>query len=163
MHNSAVRARYAVLALSLGCLLTACSSGGKEAPAVATTSAVRAPLPQVVTDCEHFAQRPLQILVACGDGNYRLTDADYQSWTAHEAAGTAVAETNDCTPDCSRGHFVRIPVRLQLDQPMDVFGIPAFTRLSIRDASTGRLLLTAPLLPLGCSVTPPSCPPSPPS
>jgi hypothetical protein len=154
--------------LILGCLLgllttSACSGGGQPPAAVATTSAIRAPLPQVVDDCEHFAERPAEILVACGDGNYRLIQAAYERWSADGAEGRAVAEANNCTPNCADGRFVRSAVRFRLDGRQVVFGVPVFTQLTVLDPVSGNTLLVAPLLPIGCSVTPPSCPPSPPT
>jgi hypothetical protein len=143
--------------------LSACAAGHRAQPqqGLASPSAIEAPLPQVVTDCEHFAVRPVKILVACGDGNYRLVDAAYDLWDSERAEGHALAEANNCTPDCARGRFVRSDVRFRLDGRTVVFGVPVFTELTVLDPRTGKTLMTAPLLPLGCSVTPPSCPPSP--
>lgn len=144
-------------------LLAACSPGaGDSGQAAAHPSALRTKqVPRVVADCEHFALRPAEIGVACGDGNYRLVEARYDHWGSDRAVGHAVALTNTCEPNCAEGSFVRVPVRFTLDREQLIYGVPLFTRLTVVDASTGRALLTTPLLPLDCSVEPPSCPPSP--
>lgn len=118
-------------------------------------------MPQVVTDCEHFALRPARIGVACGDGNYQLVEARYDHWGTDRAEGRAVAITNTCTPNCAEGTFVRTSVRFTLDEERLIYGVPLFTRLTVLDARTGEPVLTTPLLPLDCSVEPPSCPPTP--
>ena len=144
--------------------LVGCSSGSPSGSArsLATPSELRtAGVPQVVADCEHFALRPAQIGVACGDGNYQLVEARYDHWGADRAVGSAVALTNTCEPNCAQGRFVRVPVRFTLDQERLVYGVPLFTRLTVLDARTGKPVLTTPLLPLDCSVEPPSCPPTP--
>ncbi|MDX6274890.1 MAG: hypothetical protein QOJ92_2100 [Frankiales bacterium] len=143
--------------------LSACAAGDRAQPrqGLASPSAIEAPLPQVVTDCEHFGVRPAEITVACGDGNYLLRRATYDRWTAAGAVGHAVAVANDCTPNCAEGHFAEKPVDFRLDGRRIVFGVPLFTRLTVLDPATGGTVMTTPLLPLGCSLTPPSCPPSP--
>jgi hypothetical protein len=146
-------------------LLLAAAAGCSGSPAtrgsVAHPSAVRAPLPQVVDDCEHFALRPTQISVACGDGNFLLVAARYEAWTDAGARGHAMASRNTCVPSCADGRFVDTPVDFALDGRELVYGVPVFTRLVVRDARSGAELLTAPLLPIACTVRPVSCPPSP--
>lgn len=158
------RKLFAVGALVLLGGLAGCSASGtsRAGQSLATPSPLRtAAVPQVVADCQHFALRPAQIGVACGDGNYQLVEARYDHWGADRAVGSAVALTNTCQPNCAQGRFVRVPVRFTLDQERLVYGVALFTRLTVLDARTGRPVLTAPLLPLDCSVEPPSCPPSP--
>jgi hypothetical protein len=140
-----------------------CTDGHPAQPpdGLASPSAIRAPLPKVVEDCEHFSLRPTEILVACGDGNYALQEARYDRWTTAAAEGHAIAIANDCTPNCAQGHFAKNPVDFRLDEQKVVFGVLLFTRLTVTDPVSGSTVMTTPLLPLGCSLVPPSCPPSP--
>jgi hypothetical protein len=148
--------------LILGLAVTGCADSGRASGIQGPSTAIRAPLPQVVDDCEHLALRPTQISVACGDGNFTLVEAHYDHWTDAEAGGRAVAVRNDCVPSCAGGHFVDTAVDFRLDGRAVVYGVPVFTRLEVRDARTGAALLTgAPLLPLACTVEPMSCPPTP--
>lgn len=153
----------AVFALSAasGCTTSpAHRSADPAAQASASPSVTDEPLPQVLSDCEHFSRWPTQIGVACGDGNYQLVEARYDGWTGEQASGHAVAVTNTCRPSCADGTFLRTPVDFRLDSTLVVYGVTVFTRLTVIDPRSGKAVLTTPLLPMACSVSPPSCPPS---
>jgi hypothetical protein len=77
--------------------------------------------------------RPRSILMACGDGNFFITNLRWSRWNASEAGGAGVGHQNDCTPDCARGHFHRYPVAIRLFRVVACKSrLPIFTRASYR-------------------------------
>lgn len=100
------------------------SASASSAPAVssattATPSATATPVPvsapYVMWDCENTPQvRPTSYMLACADGNDRLTDMHWTNWTPAGASGTGVQYLNDCTPNCAVGHFHSFPVDISL-------------------------------------------------
>jgi hypothetical protein len=76
--------------------------------------------------------RPLTILAACGDGNFFLTGLRWTRWDAHGAVGSGIGHQNDCTPDCSRGHFHFYAVAVRLWAPVVCAGLNEFSKLSWR-------------------------------
>jgi Bacterial Ig domain len=76
--------------------------------------------------------RPLKIIVACGDGNFFITNLRWSRWNNTEAVGTGLGHQNLCSPDCARGRFHTYPVAVRLSKPAACAGVRLFTRLSYR-------------------------------
>lgn len=72
----------------------------------------------LVQVCEAPAYRPVDLLIACADGNARVAKLRWTTWTAQRATGTGSWEENDCKPFCAEGTFHDYPVRLDLSEPM---------------------------------------------
>src|SRR5690349_8852995 len=94
--------------------------------------------------CE-TAYKPSNMLIACGDGNARVTRLHWSTWTATQAVGSGTWQQNDCEPYCAAGHFHDYPVRLVLAHPMPgqgttIFGdaTAVFPRSSPPGASNGK-------------------------
>jgi hypothetical protein len=60
--------------------------------------------------CFNFRQRPRNVIVACGDGNFQLRQMRWRRWARPVARGLV----NDCIPYCAAGSFHRIPIRVRL-------------------------------------------------
>jgi len=75
------------------------------------------------------AYKPTQMLIACGDGNARVRDLQWRSWSARAASGTGTWEQNTCMPDCARGRFLAYAVSLLLSEPIHAQGTTIFGRV----------------------------------
>ncbi|WP_406118478.1 hypothetical protein [Streptomyces sp. NBC_00989] len=94
-------------------------------PTVGTSSAAPATVPvtahrqlqdPVLVDCLwHPEVRPTDFMLACGDGNSRLTSLRWTSWNANSATATGINVVNDCKPYCAVGKFHSFPVTVRLD------------------------------------------------
>jgi hypothetical protein len=71
----------------------------------------------VTADCKHTQYKPKGIVIACGDGNDRLTHLSWSKWTTTSATGKGNDEINSCTPSCAGGRFVSYPVSVTLSKP----------------------------------------------
>jgi len=81
--------------------------------------------------------RPAAILVACGDGNFFLTNLKWSRWNNTEAVGAGTGHQNDCKPYCAAGHFHPYPVAVRLFRPEACRkGRIEFTRFTFRFVST---------------------------
>jgi hypothetical protein len=58
--------------------------------------------------------KPSSLGVACGDGNFFVTDIKWSLWSPAWAMGTGVGHLNDCKPYCAAGHFHTYPVAVKL-------------------------------------------------
>ncbi|MEV7417549.1 hypothetical protein [Streptomyces sp. NPDC089919] len=87
----------------------------------------------VIVDCFTKPQvRPGDFLLACGDGNNRLTGLHWTSWGPQEAVARGTDMANDCRPYCAAGTFRSYPVTVTLSRPEPWPGHPGvqhFTRL----------------------------------
>jgi hypothetical protein len=84
-------------------------------PAVQATRHVRAP---VLVDCLFRPKiRPADFVLACGDGNSRLTSLRWSHWGTASARAVGVNWLNDCKPYCAAGRFHAYPVIVRLDHP----------------------------------------------
>ena len=64
-----------------------------------------------ITDCTSQAYAPSELTIACGDGNFGLTEMRWQGWGSAAPTGTGFVNANDCTPYCAAGHFHTYPVQ----------------------------------------------------
>ncbi|WP_129305108.1 hypothetical protein [Streptomyces sp. L2] len=123
----------AVITLGAGLMLTA---GMTTASAGAPTAAHRAPsVRPVLVEClGHGDVRPADFILACGDGNSRLTGLHWTQWGPRAATGTGINEVNDCKPYCAAGRFHSYPVTVRLDDPKPWKNHPGgryYTRMSL--------------------------------
>ena len=80
--------------------------------------------------------RPSSIVVACGDGNFFLSDITWSRWTSTSAAGRGTGHQNDCKPYCAAGHFHTYAVSIRLSRPETCrHGRREFTRFTYRFVS----------------------------
>ncbi|MXM67716.1 hypothetical protein GR925_30840 [Streptomyces sp. HUCO-GS316] len=105
------------VALCSAALLGAAVSTACAAPP--TAQAVRQqPRPPVLVDCFwHPKVRPADFMLACGDGNSRLTSLQWTKWNAHSATARGLNLVNDCKPYCAAGRFHTYRVDVRLDHP----------------------------------------------
>jgi len=59
----------------------------------------------VSQDCLHATIAPRQIMFACGDGGFYMTQGRWTSWHRFRAVGSGLFHLNDCTPSCAGGTF----------------------------------------------------------
>nr|WSY49120.1 hypothetical protein OG999_02460 [Streptomyces sp. NBC_00886] len=95
---------------------------GTSSAAPATVHAVPAAHQQladpVLVDCLwHSEVRPTDFMLACGDGNSRLTSLHWTYWNDNSAKATGFNVVNDCKPYCAAGKFHSYPVVVRLDNP----------------------------------------------
>jgi hypothetical protein len=70
----------------------------------------------VIIDCDlHPRVRPAEFLLACADGNNRLSSLHWSHWGQDSAAATGINVVNDCKPYCAAGTFHSYPVVVRLD------------------------------------------------
>ncbi|MFG3102111.1 hypothetical protein ACGFZL_16545 [Streptomyces sp. NPDC048182] len=90
-------------------------SAASAAPAAQHTAARQTRTP-VVVDCAGRPEvRPAAFVVACGDGNSRLTSLTWSRWDTGGAVGRGTNALNDCKPYCAAGTFRSYPVSVRLD------------------------------------------------
>ena len=81
--------------------------------------------------------RPSDVQLACGDGNFFLTQVKWSSWTDASAAGLATGHQNDCKPFCAAGHFHLYRVAVRVFRPETCRnGARKFTRVTFSFVST---------------------------
>ncbi|MFF4957630.1 hypothetical protein [Streptomyces sp. NPDC001222] len=72
----------------------------------------------VIVDCLWHAQvRPADFMLACGDGNSRLSSLHWSHWDPGSATASGINVVNDCNPYCAAGTFHSYPVVVRLDRP----------------------------------------------
>ncbi|MEU6592419.1 hypothetical protein ABZ923_24860 [Streptomyces sp. NPDC046881] len=121
--------------LAAGALLTAAMTTATASPP-ATATAPRADAKQpVLVDCFwHRTVRPGDFILACGDGNSRLTGLHWSQWSPGGATAVGVNMVNDCKPYCAAGDFHAYPVSVRLEEarPWKKHpGVQHFTRMSL--------------------------------
>ncbi|MFJ2398412.1 hypothetical protein ACIOTI_37540 [Streptomyces sp. NPDC087843] len=93
------------------------------------------PTQPVIVDCLWHPQvEPGNFVLACGDGNSRLTSLQWSRWDANSAVASGVNVVNDCKPYCAAGTFRKYPVTVRLDRPQTWKKNPQssqYTRLSL--------------------------------
>jgi hypothetical protein len=85
--------RRVLLVAAVGLILATAASASRSLPSFYGCAGTSA------------AVRPPSILIACGDGNFRLAQLHWSRWTANSAAGNGIAHINDCKPNCTGGTF----------------------------------------------------------
>jgi hypothetical protein len=75
--------------------------------------------------------RPMEILLACGDGTESFTVSRWTRWNRKSARAVGTAEINDCTPSCVDGHVHHYRGAVLLDRPRGCGGQALFTRLRL--------------------------------
>ncbi|MFG2637845.1 hypothetical protein ACGFX8_29105 [Streptomyces sp. NPDC048362] len=119
--------------LAAGAVLMASMTTASAGPA--TTAAKAAPPLPVLVDCQWQRDiRPTDFILACGDGNSRLSGLQWQHWGSDTATASGVNLVNDCKPYCAAGRFRYYQVTVRLDRPQawkkDV-NVQHFTRMSL--------------------------------
>lgn len=97
-----------------------CAAAALAAAGVPASASTGAPSPAdvVAVDCFSKSQvRPADFLLACGDGNNRLTKLRWSNWGPTSAMGRGLDVVNDCQPYCAAGKFHSYPVTVRLDRP----------------------------------------------
>ncbi|MFJ3820944.1 hypothetical protein [Streptomyces nodosus] len=85
------------------------------APAASPPSTAQRP---VLVDCTWQPQEhPTDFMIACGDGNSRLSSLHWSVWGPESAVATGINTVNDCKPYCAAGRFHDYPVVVRLDNP----------------------------------------------
>jgi hypothetical protein len=84
--------------------------------------------------CAHKPSvRPLEIVLACADGNLYAAGLHWTRWTSSSAAATGTGHQNDCNPYCAAGHFHTYPISIRLSDPVTCGGGQReFARISWR-------------------------------
>jgi hypothetical protein len=113
-----MRAALAIGTLLL--LLARAGDAGARQPPVAFSDCL--PPPEV---------RPMEILLACGDGTESFTISRWTRWNRKSARALGTAEINDCTPSCADGHVRHYRGVVLLDRPRGCGGQALFTRLRL--------------------------------
>ncbi|WP_217238566.1 hypothetical protein [Streptomyces sp. AC555_RSS877] len=94
------------------------SASPAAAPASSGRAAVQQVRPTVLVDCLSKPQvRPVDFMLACGDGNSRLASLRWARWDAASAEAKGVNRVNDCKPYCAAGTFHSYRVVVRLDEP----------------------------------------------
>ncbi|MFD7406293.1 hypothetical protein ACFV7R_27255 [Streptomyces sp. NPDC059866] len=110
-----------VAAVCAAATLAAVMGTASAAPAAAPSTAQAVTQPSVVpvlVDCFWESQvRPADFILACGDGNSRLTALRWSHWHAGSAVAVGLNAVNDCRPYCAAGRFHSYPVVVRLDDP----------------------------------------------
>ncbi|MEU0335121.1 hypothetical protein [Streptomyces sp. NPDC006193] len=121
------------ITLAAGTLLTAAMTTASASPPPAVHRA--APPRPVLVDCLwHRTVQPTDFILACGDGNSRLTGLHWSQWSGTSATAVGVNMVNDCKPYCAAGTFRSYPVTVRLDGPQPWKkdpGVQHFTRMSL--------------------------------
>ncbi|MFI1168129.1 hypothetical protein ACH4UM_32180 [Streptomyces sp. NPDC020801] len=112
--------------LGAAALLTAGLGTASAAPAASPAAThtppahagQRQPKQPVLVDCLwHPQARPDAFILACGDGNSRLSALHWSQWNARSAVAKGVNFVNDCKPYCAAGKFHAYPVVVRLEHP----------------------------------------------
>jgi len=65
-----------------------------------------------ISNCGPLTSAPVELVLACADGNYYLTGLHWKAWGSASTSATGIAHQNDCKPYCAAGHFHTYPVRV---------------------------------------------------
>ncbi len=74
--------------------------------------------------------KPASVLLACGDGSFRVTKLAWTGWGQVFAAGRGTGSVNDCKPNCATGHFHSYPVILLATGRQRCHGSPAYNSIT---------------------------------
>jgi hypothetical protein len=85
-------------------------------PAVGASGASHVLLPGCGgTDQAQF--EPSNVIIACGDGAFRVTKLKWHTWTGSKATGSGTGKVDNCKPNCAQGKFESFPVKLTASSP----------------------------------------------
>lgn len=114
--------------------ITTTASAAPSAPVPAERVAKVSTAPVLVDCLWHSTVRPDDFILACGDGNSRLTGLHWSQWGTNYAMAEGVNMVNDCKPYCAAGTFRSYRVTVRLDSPQAWQKNPQmdhFTRMSL--------------------------------
>lgn len=63
------------------------------------------------------AYKPKRVIIACGDGAFRVHGLKWSTWTRKTASGNGTADVLTCDPSCAGGQFKSYPIKLTADRP----------------------------------------------
>jgi hypothetical protein len=98
--------------------------------ACAATASAKTP-PVAFAGCLGPSVRPMDVLLACGDGTESFEVTRWTRWTRRSARAVGSAAIDDCDPSCVAGHTHSFLATLTLDRPRACHGRLRFTRLRI--------------------------------
>ncbi|MFE9623772.1 hypothetical protein [Streptomyces sp. NPDC006527] len=105
-------------ALGLTAAIGTASAAPPASPPGTERTATRQTAAPVLVDCFWRPEvRPDEFILACGDGNSRLTSLKWDHWRADSARATGINLVNDCKPYCAVGTFRSYQVVVRLDEP----------------------------------------------
>lgn len=119
MHRLAVtKAAALCAAVAFVAAMGPASASPAAAPSSTAQDVARPVRATVLVDClSHPQVRPADFILACGDGNSRLTSLRWVHWDAASAKAKGVNSVNDCDPYCAAGTFHSYRVVVRLDKP----------------------------------------------
>jgi hypothetical protein len=102
----------------------------------AATASGRAVSHVLIPGCsgsDRAAYKPATVIIACGDGNFRIERLSWTSWNSTGAAGKGTGKVNTCTPNCAQGKFKSYKVKLTAHRPVACAnGKREFSRLTYK-------------------------------
>jgi len=99
--------------------------------AVAAVSASAATHTLIPGCGDNASYKPKTVIIACGDGAFRIVKLEWSKWKKSTATGSGTAKVNTCDPNCAEGKFKSYPITLTADKPGTCpNGKRAFTRLT---------------------------------
>jgi hypothetical protein len=120
----------AILLAGLSALgLSAC--GGSGPPADTASFGPAESGPGLVADCKKPSEEPKSITIACGDGNFVITDITWDSWGDEEAGGTGTAEVNPCEPNCAESKMANYIAGVTVSDIGDCDGEPSYRKIEV--------------------------------
>ncbi|MER6531468.1 hypothetical protein [Streptomyces sp. NPDC001508] len=134
--------RRTAIMLWAGVLLAGAATTGAAAPSARVPAGhqARQSATPVLVDCFwHSSVRPGDFILACGDGNSRLTGLRWTQWGREAATAQGVNLVNDCKPYCAAGKFHGYPVTVRLEHPerwQRHPGLDHYTRISLTYAES---------------------------
>ena len=118
MHIRALTTTIALFAAATLATAAGTPTEARSAPAPAAQTAPQGVDVPVLVDCLwHPEVRPVDFMLACGDGNSRLASLHWSRWGTDSARAEGVNWVNDCKPYCAAGRFHAYPVTVTLDHP----------------------------------------------
>ncbi|MFJ9963114.1 hypothetical protein [Streptomyces avermitilis] len=92
--------------------------GTSSAAPPAARAVKQQPARTVIVDCFWNPNvRPADFILACGDGNSRLSSLEWSHWGLNSATAKGFNLVNDCKPYCAAGKFHSYAVVVRLDHP----------------------------------------------
>lgn len=135
MGGQSVRTAVTLCAAGLLAASMSTAATASASPARAAHSVRQSDGRPVLVDCFFKPRtRPDVFILACGDGNSRLSSLHWSQWNGESAVAKGFNFVNDCKPYCAAGRFHSYPVTVRLDRPEPWKKHPGtqhFTRLSL--------------------------------